>query len=63
MMFPENNVNVLDLIDTSDLYALINYGINKYNQRSTVQGFINDTVVNTNVPTTVHSNNEATSSR
>ena len=33
---PENDVNVLDLIDTLQLYRLINDGINKYNHRSTV---------------------------
>ena len=27
---PENNVDVLDLIDTSDLYRMINEGINKH---------------------------------
>ena len=35
--FLENNVDVLDLINTSDLYGLINDGINKYNHRNTVQ--------------------------
>ena len=32
----ENNVDVFDLINTSDLYGLINDGINKYNHRNTV---------------------------
>ena len=57
---PENDVDVLDLIDTSDLYGLINEGINKYNHRNTAQGVTNDMVGNTNVPTTVHSSNKAT---
>ena len=58
MKIPENDVDVLDLIDTSDLYRLINDGINKYNHRNTVQGATNDTVDNTNIPTTVHSSNK-----
>ena len=57
---PENNVNVLDLIDISQLYELINDGINKYNHRNTAQGVTNDMVGNTNVPTTIHSSNKAT---
>ena len=40
---PAKDVDVLCLIDTSDLYGLINNGINKYNDHNTVQGFINDT--------------------
>ena len=36
---PENNVNVLDLINISQLYQLINDGINKYNKRNTVIQF------------------------
>ena len=57
---PENDVDVLDLIDTLQLYELINDGIDKYNHRNTVQGFINDMVGNTNVPTMVHNSNKAT---
>ena len=53
-------MDVLDLINTSDLYGLINDGIVKYNQHNTVQGVTNDIVGNTNVPTTVHSNDKAT---
>ena len=45
MKIPENDVDVLDCIDTLDLYGLINDGIVKYNQRNTVQGFNNDTLV------------------
>ena len=60
MKIPENGVDDLDLINTSNLRGLINDGIVKYNQRYTVQGIISDTVGNTNIPTTVHSNNEAT---
>ena len=47
-------------IDTLELYGLINDGIDKYNNRNTVQGFINDMVGNTNVPTMVHNSHEAT---
>ena len=57
---PENDVDDLDLINTLELYGLINDGINKYNHRNTAQGVTNDMVGNTNVPTTVHSSNEAT---
>ena len=39
---------------------MINTGINKYNNRNTVQEFINDMVGNTNVPTVVESCNEVT---
>ena len=60
MKIPMSDVDVLDLIDTSDLYGLINEGIDKYNNRNTVQGFINDMVDNANVPTMVHNSNEAT---
>ena len=49
------DVDVLYLINTLDLYGLINDGINKYNERNTVQGFINVMVGNTNVPTVVES--------
>ena len=57
---PENDVDVLDLIDTSDLYGLINEGINKYYCRNTAQGVTNDMVGIANVTTTAHSNNQAT---
>ena len=57
---PEKDVDVFCLIDTSDLYRLINDGINKYNDHNIVQGFINDMVGNTNIPTVVKSSNEAT---
>ena len=56
---PENDVHVLDLIDTLELYWLINVGINKYNHSNTVQEFINDMVDNT-ISTTAHNSNEAT---
>ena len=59
-MIPAKDVDVLCLIDTSGLYKLINDGINKYNDCNTVQGFINDMVGNTNVPTVVESSNKAT---
>ena len=53
------DVDVLRLIDTSDLYGLINEGINKYYHCNTAQGITNDMVGITNVPTTVHCNNKA----
>ena len=37
---PAKYVDILRLIDTLDLYGLINDGINKYNDRNTKQGFI-----------------------
>ena len=48
------------LIDTLDLYELINDGINKYNDRNTAQGFINGMISNTDAPTVVEGNSEAT---
>ena len=60
MKVPENNVDVLSLINTLDLYGLINDGINKHNDRNTVQGFINDMISNTYVPTLIHNSNEVT---
>ena len=39
---PENDVDVLDFIDTSDLYGLINEGINKNYRRNRPQGVTND---------------------
>ena len=36
MKIPENDMDVLSLFDTSELYGLINDGINKYNQPNTV---------------------------
>ena len=54
-------VDILRLIDTSDLYGLINDGINKYNDCNTVQGFINDIMVgNTNTATVVENDNKTT---
>ena len=55
----ENDVDVLDLINTSQLYWLINDDINKYNHCNTVQGFINDMVDNI-IPTMAHNSNKAT---
>ena len=57
---PEKYIDVLCLINNFELYGLINDGINKYNNRNTVQGFINDMDGNTNVPTVVESGNKAT---
>ena len=54
----ENDVDILDLINTSQLYGLINGSIDKYNHCNTVQGFINDMAGNTNVLTMVHNSNE-----
>ena len=56
----ENNVDVLNLIHTSQLYELINDCINKYNHRNKVQGFINDRVGNTNIPMMVQNSNKTT---
>ena len=56
---PENDVDVLDLIDTSDLYGMINEGINKHYQRDAAQRVTNDMMNITNVSTTAHSNNKA----
>ena len=50
---PAKDVVILRLIDTSYLYGLINDGINKYNDRKTVQGFTNDMVGDTDAPTVV----------
>ena len=41
---PENDVDVLDLIDTSDLYQMINEGINKHYQRDKARRVTNDRV-------------------
>ena len=57
---PAKDVGVLCLINTSDLYGLINEGINKYNDRNTVQGVVDDLIGDTIVPTMVNSSNEAT---
>ena len=55
---PAKDVDVLRLIDTSDLDGLINGGINTYNDRNTMQGFINDMVGNMNTATVVENNNK-----
>ena len=57
---PTKYVDVLCLIDTCKIDGLINDGINKYNTHNTVQGFINNMVGNTNVPTVVESGNKVT---
>ena len=57
---PTKDVDVLCLINTCKLYGLINAGIDKYNNRNTVQEFINNMVGNTNFPTAVESGNELT---
>ena len=57
MKIPENDTDVLSLVDILELYGLINDGINKYNHRNTVQGVNNNMVGNTKVPTKVHSSN------
>ena len=51
---PENDVDVLDLIDTSDLYQMINEGINKHYQHDKARRVTNDRVNITNVSTTAH---------
>ena len=57
---PAKDVDILRLIDTSYLYELINDGINKYNDRDTMQKFINNMVGNTNTATVVENYNKAT---
>ena len=57
---PDKNIDVLRLINTSDLYGLIHDTINKFNDRYTVQEFINDMVGNTDAPTVVKSIDKAT---
>ena len=57
---PAKDVDILRLINTSYLYGLINDGINKYNDRNTMQGFINNMVGNTNTATVVENNNKTT---
>ena len=57
---PLKEIDILDLIDTLELCGLINDGIDKYNNRNTVQGFINNMVGNTNITTMVDSSDKAT---
>ena len=57
---PVKDVDFLCLIDTLDLYGLINDSINKYNDRNTVQGVVNNMIGDTIVPTMVDSSNKAT---
>ena len=57
---PAKDADVLRLIDTLDLYGLINDSINKYNDRNTVQGFTNDMVGKADALTVVESINKAT---
>ena len=57
---PAKDVDVLRLIDTLDLYGMINDGINKYNDRNTVQGFTNDMIGILNAPNVVKGINKAT---
>ena len=59
-VIPAKDVDILRLIDTSYLYGLINDGINKYNDRNTIQGFINNMVGNTNTATVVKNSNNMT---
>ena len=59
MKITENNVDVLDLIDTLDLYRMINDGINKHYQRDKAQIITNDMVNITTVYTIAHSNYKA----
>ena len=41
------DIDILDLIDTLELYELINDSIDKYNNHTTVQIFLKDMVGNT----------------
>ena len=57
---PKNDVDFLDLIDTSDLYRMINEGINKHYQRDKVRNVANNMANTMNIPTIAHSNYKAT---
>ena len=57
---PAKDVNVLRPINTLDLYGLIIDGINKYNNRNTVQRSTNDMVGNADAPTVIKGINKAT---
>ena len=57
---PAKDVDILRLIDTLDLYGLINDSINKYNDCNTIQGFINNMIGNTNTATGVKNNYKTT---
>ena len=57
---PAKDVDGLCLINTSDLYGLINDCINKYIDYNIVQGVVNDMIDNTIVPTMVDSSNKVT---
>ena len=57
---PAKDVDVLRLIDTSDLYGLINDGIIEYNVCNMVQEFTNDVVGNVNALTMIEGINEVT---
>ena len=50
---PAKDVDVLRLIDTSDLYGLINDGINKYNDCNTAQEFTDNMVGNADASTVI----------
>ena len=54
------DVDILCCINTSDLYGLINEGINKYNVCNTVQGFTKDMVGSADAPTVIESINKTT---
>ena len=60
---PENNVDVLDLINTPDLYQMINEGIDKHYQRDKARRVTNEMVNITNASTIAHSNEKATYAR
>ena len=57
---PENDVDVLDLINTLHLYRMINEGINKHYQRDKARKVTNDMVNITNISTIAHSNYKTT---
>ena len=57
---PAKDVDILRLINTSNLYGLINNGINKYNDYNTAQEFTNDMVGNADAPTVIKGIVEAT---
>ena len=60
---PENDVEVLDLIDTLELHRMINEGINKHYQRDKARRVTNDKLNITNFSTTAHNNDKVTSLR
>ena len=57
---PENDVDVLDIINTSDIYGMINEGIKKHCQCDKARKVTNNMVNITHVSIITHSNYKAT---